>query len=125
MLQASPPHIGNSPDRETRPQTTKANVLVDSRRGSTESLARSTVGVKFGNHDVGRMRDDSAENTSEVTTREGNTSLSSLGVVGLLAWKTVVDHFDDGLEGGELHHGVWDLTTPEWGDALVETGNQR
>jgi hypothetical protein len=32
--------------------------------------------------------------------------LGRLGVVGLLAGELLVDHLDDGLEGGELHHGV-------------------
>jgi hypothetical protein len=38
-----------------------------------------------------------------------------------LAGEAVVHHFDDGFEGSEFHHGVWDLATPERIDALVET----
>ena len=67
------------------------------------------------------MRDDSAENTSEVTTNEGDTGLLALGVVVLGTGESSIDHFDDSLEGGEFHHGVWDLTSPERVDALVET----
>ena len=67
------------------------------------------------------MRDDSAEDTGEVTTNEGDTGLLTLGVVVLGTWESSVDHLDDSLEGGEFHHGVWDLTSPERVDALVET----
>jgi hypothetical protein len=45
----------------------------------------------------------------------------ALGVVVLGTWESSVDHLDDGFEGGEFHHGVWNLSTPERIDTLVET----
>ena len=31
-----------------------------------------------------------------------------------------VQEFNGSLKAGKLHHGVWDLPHPEWGEALVE-----
>ena len=70
------------------------------------------------------MRDDGAKDTGHVATRESYTSLRGLGVVVFLAGERFVYLFDDGLEGGEFHHGVGDLAAPEGGDALVETNTQ-
>ena len=68
------------------------------------------------------MRNDGAENTSDVTGHEGNGKLSSLGVRGFVGGEDVlVEHLDDLLEGDELDNGVWDLSAPEWGKTLEET----
>jgi len=66
---------------------------------------------------VGRVRDDSADDTGEVTGSEGDAELSSLGV-GLLGLgeDVGVEHLDDLLEEEELGHGVGDLTRPERND---------
>lgn len=110
-----------SPERQTSPEAGEANVLVDPADSSTRALAWLALGVELRDHHVGWVRNDGAEDTSDVTSREGNTSLSSLGIVGLLAREAVVHHLNDGLEGSKLHHGVWDLTAPERVDALVES----
>lgn len=68
------------------------------------------------------MGDNRAENTGEVTSREGDTGLSGLGVVGSAAGQTLVHHLDDRLKRGELHHGVGNLSSPQRVDALVEAG---
>ena len=108
-------------DRKTVPETNKTDVLVDSTHSGTECFTRLTIGVQFANHDIGGMRDYSAENTGKITTSEGNTGLSTFTVVGFLSWEVVVDCFDDRFEGGEFHHGVRDLSTPERVESLVET----
>ena len=66
------------------------------------------------------MRHDGAQNSREVTAAEGNTGLHSLAVIALLSWHAGVHHLDDGLEGGELHHGIGNLAAPERVDALVQ-----
>ena len=114
---------GNLPDRETVPETTESNILVDATHGATEAFTGLSVGVEFADHDVGWVRDDGAEDTGEVTAGESDTGLSTLGVVRFLAGEAVVDHFDNGFEGGEFHHGVRDLTTPERSNTLIETRN--
>jgi len=82
------------------------------------------IGIELADHDIGRVRDNSAENTSKVTTAEGNGGLSPLSIVLLLTWKIAVDSHNDVLEGCELHHSVRDLSTPERVQTLVETGVQ-
>ena len=113
----------NSPNRQTVPETSETDILVDPRSSTAERLAGLTVGIELADHDIGRMRHDCAENTSHVTTNESHTSLSTLGVVVLLAWEVVVDSFDDGFERGELHHGIRNLATPERCNAFVETSD--
>ncbi len=108
------------PDRQTAPETSETNVLVDAAHSSAESLAGLSVGIELADHNIGRVRDDGAENTGDITTSESYTGLRTLGVIGFLAWKTVVYHFDDGFERCELHHGVRDLSTPQRVDALVQ-----
>ena len=71
-------------------------------------------------HGVGRVRDDSAEDTGEVTSGGGNTELLDLVVLRLGLAEGVVDGGDGGLERPELHHGVRDLTSPERRERLEE-----
>ena len=108
------------PDRKTVPKTRKSNILINPAHSRANGFARLPVGVELADHDIGRVRDDSAEDTGDVTTREGDAGLGALGVVLFRAWERGVDHFDDGLEGSELHHGVGDLTAPERIDTFVE-----
>ena len=78
--------------------------------------------VKDGDHGVGWMGNEGAENTSNVTGHEGNHELGTLGVFGLwLGEDLTVEGLDDLLEGDELDNGVWNLSAPEWNDSLVET----
>ena len=104
----------NNSDRQTVPETYKSDVLVDTAHGSSEGLARLTVGIEFGDlsdfsywaskiseltyHDIGGMRNNSAEYPGKITTCEGNTSLSGLSIIRLLTWKTLVDHLNNGFK---------------------------
>src|ERR1700722_18820002 len=72
-------------------------------------------------HHISRMRDNSAENTSKITTCERNSSLGTLSIIRLLTGKTVIDHFHDRLERGELHHSVRNLTPPKRIQSLVKS----
>jgi len=67
-----------------------------------------------GDDRVGRVGDDGADNTGEVTRGEGDTELGALAV-GLLGFSedVGVEQLDDLLEEEELGHGVGDLTRPE------------
>ena len=123
-LQASECTNHDDTNRETVPETRESDILVDSAHGSTKAFPSLSVGVEFADHDIGGMGDDSAENTGEVTTDEGDTSLLALGVIVLGTWESGVDHLNDGLEGGEFHHGVWDLSAPKRIDTLVETARR-
>jgi len=67
------------------------------------------------------MRDNSAENTSKITTSERDSSLGTLSIVGLLTWETLIDHLNNSFERGELHHSVRDLTSPKRIQPLVES----
>lgn len=56
------------------------------------------------------MRDDSANNTSEITGREGNTELSSLAIGFFGFGEDVgVEELDDLLKEEELGHSIRDL----------------
>ena len=61
---------------------------------------------------VSWMGNNCTENTSNIPPCEGNASLRELAVVGFLAGEVIINHLDDGFKGGELHHGIWDLSTP-------------
>lgn len=62
------------------------------------------------NQRVGGVRDDSADNTSNVTGREGDTELSGFAVCILgLSENVGVEQLDDLLKEEELGHGVRDL----------------
>lgn len=67
------------------------------------------------------MGDDGTEDTSDVTGDKGDTELLGLVVLGArLGEGVLVDGLDGLLKGGELHHGVGDLTEPEGSETLVE-----
>ena len=68
------------------------------------------------------MRDDGAEDSSNVSSSEGHHQL--LGLAALcpgLGHHVLVQSLHCPLEAGELHHGVGDLSAPEWDQRLVET----
>lgn len=112
-------------DRKTVPETTKANVLVNTTQGTAKGFTRLAVGVQFADHDICWVRDDCTEDTGEITTSERNGSLSTLAVIVLGAWKTMVYCLHDCFERGELHHRVWNLTTPQRIETLVETTTRK
>lgn len=105
----------------TVPESLEADVGVD----GLDLLSHGGVGgllVEDGDHGVSGVRDDGAEDTSEVAGHEHDRQLSSLGV-GVLGGgeDVVVEGADDVLEGTELDHGVGDLSHPQRADTLVET----
>lgn len=108
--------------RQAVPEAAEANVLVYPADGTTEGLSWCAVGVELADHDIGRMRYDGAKDTSQVASGEGHSGLSSLAIVRLLTRQAVIDHLDNGLEGGKLHHGIGDLATPQRIQTLVQTG---
>lgn len=68
------------------------------------------------------MRNNGAEDTSNVTRHEGDHHLLFLGVLFLWLGEDVsVESLDNLLEGNELHDCVWNLSAPEWSQTLVET----
>lgn len=107
-------------DRQTVPEARESNVLVDPAHGRAKCLALRAICIELADHDVGRVGDDSAEDTCQVTADKRHARLGSLAVVGLLPGEAGVHHLDNGLEGGKLHHGVGNLSAPERVQALVE-----
>lgn len=106
---------------ETSPETGESNLRVDQGHGSECTTIRLNV-VKLGDHSVSRLRDQSAENTSNVTRSESNRELLSLAV--LVFWFSEdisVESFDGSFESDELHDSVWDLSSPEWSKTLVQS----
>jgi len=98
---------------ETLPESVETNILVDL-SGALSSL------VHDGHHSISWMRDNSAENTSNITRHEGNHKLGGLAVFALWLSENVrVEVLDDLLESDELHNGVRNLSSPKWLKTLV------
>jgi hypothetical protein len=98
------------------PETLESDFLVDLSHGAT-SL------VDDGDHGVSGVRHNSAEDTSPVSGQESDHELGVLGVVRFSLGEDVGVHvLDSGLEGGELHNSVGDLSHPERLDSLVHGG---
>ena len=75
--------------------------------------ALSLDGVEFRDHGVGRVRDDSAEDTSAVSGHECDGELLTLRVfTSGLGEDLCVEELNDLLECNELHNGVRDLSHP-------------
>jgi len=88
------------------------------------SGATSLDGVELGDHSISGLRDQSAEDTSNVTRHEGDGELSSLGVFALgLSENLFVEKSDSLFESDELHDGVGDLSSPEGSQTLEQTGS--
>lgn len=106
---------------ETVPETLETDFAVD----FFDLLTSWCVGfslVEDGDHGVGGVRNDSAEDTSPVTRQESDHELGILGVGVLGSGEDIlVEGLDSVFEGGELNHGVWDLSHPQRSDTLVET----
>lgn len=69
------------------------------------------------------MRNDSAENTSQITRSKSNSQLKSFGVFILWLSENIgIEKLDDLFEGDELDNGIWDLSSPEWSESLEESG---
>lgn len=67
------------------------------------------------------MADDGASDTRYVATKEGHAGLLEAIKLLLGLPQRLVDLLNCGLKCGKLDHGVWDLTRPEWVEALVES----
>ena len=65
-----------------------------------------------------------AVTSGNVTSSEGDNQLFGLGAVGSwLGHNVLVQKFNCPFEAGELHHGVRDLSAPQWYEGLVEAMN--
>merc|ERR1719452_79735 len=71
-----------------------------------------SLGLVHVAHDgVGRVRDNGAEDTGDVSGGEGDNELLRLGALGSgLGHNVLVDGLHSPLKAGELHHGVGDLS---------------
>ena len=99
---------------ETVPETGESNSGVDLTGGTT-------LLVHDGDHGVSGVRDDSAEDTSPVTSHEGDHKLEVLRVRLTGSSEDVSVKESDGLlESDKLNDGVGDLSAPEGNDTLVE-----
>merc|ERR1719471_2295813 len=106
----------DNPRAKTTPESRKAEVL-DAR---AESGALHLVHV--GHQGVGGVGDDSTEDSCDVTGGEGDDQL--LGLAALISWfrhHIGIKGLYGSLKTGKLHHGVWDLTTPQGNERLVES----
>ena len=65
-----------------------------------------------------------AVTSGNVTSSEGDNQLFGLGAVcSWLRHNVLVQKFNCPFEAGELHHGVRDLSAPQWYEGLVEAVN--
>lgn len=104
---------------KTTPDANRTELLEDLTDRRT-----SGVLVQLGDNRVSRVRDDSAEDTSDVTSSEGDAELFKLGAFASgLGDDVSVESLDGSLESPELHHGVRDLSGPQRNQTLVETSN--
>merc|ERR1719347_998909 len=116
-----PLESGESTDHDnsrnkTKPQSLEAENL----DGVTNARARGLV--EIGDESVGRVGDDSAEDTSDVSSSECDDQLLRLGALSArLGDHVLVDGLHGSLEAGKLHHGVGDLSSPQRNQRLVET----
>ena len=106
---------------ETLPETWESDLRVDLFDLLSSASVRLSL-VQNGDHGVSWVRNNGAENTSNVTRHEGDHKLGGLAVLTLWLGEDLgVEGLDDLLESNELHNGVWDLSAPEWGKTLEET----
>ena len=70
--------------------------------------------VDDGDDGIGGVGDDGAEDTSDVTSSEGDHELLGLGALSSwLGHNVLVEGLDGLFEAGELHHCVWNLPHPQ------------
>lgn len=106
---------------EASPESLEANFRVDL-ANILRHRSLSLDGVKLGHHGISGVRNDSAENTSQVTRQEGDSELLSLGVFSSgLGEDVSIERFNDLFESDELHDGVGDLSSPKGSQTLVES----
>jgi len=113
----------------------KTSESTDHENTSTETLCKKILHADFacdlsdgfsfvagfselGHEGVGGVRNDGANDTSDVTRSKCDLQLGGLRVLILGLREDVgVESLDDLLEEIELGHGVWDLARPQWGQA--------
>ena len=108
-------------DRQTIPKTSKSNISINPRHSLSSSLSSFSITVKFRDHNICWVRDNSTTNTSDITTKERNPSLLETRIRGLRLPQVSVDFIDGGFEGCEFHHCVRNLSTPERIESLVKS----
>jgi len=107
---------------KTSPKSAESDFCVNLGNLASSWSFRFTLRVKLWNHSVSWVRNNSAENTSQITWGEGNTELGWLVVVFLsLGEDVVVEELDEPFESDELDNGVRNLSWPEWDDTLVHS----
>ena len=79
------------------------------------------IGVQLANHDIGGMTDNSAEDTSNITTQETDTSLGQLAILFLGLTHGLINELHCLLKGCELGHSVGNLARPQRVQSLVQT----
>ena len=106
---------------KTLPESVESNIGIDLFNLGTGRLSGGSL-VEDGDHGISWMRDNGAEDSSNVTRHEGDEHLLSLGVFVLWLGEDLgVELCNNLLEGDELDNGVWNLSAPEWGQTLVES----
>lgn len=96
--------------KETSPETRETDLRVD----VTNTLTLVFRSIHLGDHGISRVRDESAEDTSQVTRHESNRQLLSLGVFTSGSGEELsVEKFNDLFEGDELNNGIGDLSSPK------------
>lgn len=96
--------------KETSPETRETDLRVD----VANTLTLVFRSVHLGNHGISRVRDEGAEDTSQVTRHEGNGQLLSLRVFTSGSSEELgVEKFNDLFEGDELNDGIGDLSGPK------------
>lgn len=96
--------------KETSPETRETDLRVD----VANTLTLVFRSVHLGNHGISRVRDEGAEDTSQVNRHEGNGQLLSLRVFTSGSSEELgVEKFNDLFEGDELNDGIGDLSGPK------------
>ena len=81
--------------------------------------------VQLRHDDVSRMRDDGAEDTSDVASGECDDQLFLLAaLVSRFGDDVLVQRLECALEARELHHRVRNLSAPQWHKTFVETARK-
>lgn len=112
----------NDSCEEARPESRESDLSVDFAHLFAEASTFLSLTVEFAHHGISWVRDDGAEDTSEVSWEECDTELGSLGVI-LFSLREVVsiEVGNEPFEGDELDDGVWNLSTPKWTKTLIES----
>ena len=86
----------------------------------------ANVRIQFTDHGVCRMTDQCTEHTGNVAPGECHNQLSRFAHLVTWVWHNVlVQKFNSSFKSGEFHHGIGDLSEPEWRQTLVEPERKR